>query len=98
MDWIKLIIISLIILMFFAFIYVALPLWAKLLFFILNSFVPDPIPVVDEVFMFVSMINDIAKIFKVIAIAQWIRIHRKLLLQMGIAIILFIVIVLLLHR
>lgn len=73
-----------IILIFLAFVYVGLPLWAKLIFWVINSFLPDPIPVVDEVFMFAAIINDILKLYKVMAIAEWIRSHKLLALCIGI--------------
>jgi hypothetical protein len=53
-----------IILIIFAIVYAALPLWAKLIVFAINSFFPDPIPVIDEILMIVAVINDISKIYK----------------------------------
>lgn len=67
-----------IILIIFAIVYVALPLWAKLIVFVINSFFPDPIPVIDEVLMIVAVINDMIKIYKAMRIAEWIRSHKLL--------------------
>ena len=80
-------VIIVIILIFLAFVYVGLPLWAKLIVFIINSFLPDPIPVVDEVLMVAAIINDILKLYKVMAITEWIRSHKVLALCIGLGII-----------
>ncbi len=92
------IIIGLIILIFFALVYVALPLWAKVIVFIINSFCPDPIPVVDEVLMLASMMNDILKIYKVMLIAEWMREHKIQLIRIGIGISLFIILIAILNK
>lgn len=57
-------------------IYFALPLWAKLIIFAVNFFVPDPIPVLDEVLMVVGVINDARKLGKVVQILNWMRNHK----------------------
>ena len=92
------IVIGIIILIFLAFVYVGLPLWAKLIVYIINSFVPDPIPVVDEVLMLASILADILRIYKAMAIVEWMRAHKVLLLRIGIGIILFIVVISLLRK
>lgn len=92
------IIIGLIILVILAFAYVALPLWAKIIVFGINSFFPDPIPVLDEVLMFASILNDILKIYKAMVIVEWIREHKTLLMRIGIGIVLFLIVFSLLRR
>lgn len=73
-----------IIFIFLAFVYVGLPLWAKLIIFIIDAFLPDPIPVIDEILMVAAVINDVLKLYKVMAIAEWIRLHKVLALCIGI--------------
>lgn len=92
------IVIGLIILIFLALVYVALPLWAKILVFIINAFFPDPIPVLDEVLMLVSMINDILKIYKIMMVIEWMQEHKVLLIKIGIGIGLFIIFIVILNR
>lgn len=87
------IIIGLIILIILAFVYIGLPLWAKLVVLAINSFFPDPIPVVDEVLMVVASINDIIKVYKGMRVAEWIRLHKALSLCICLGIIILIVIV-----
>lgn len=84
------IVIGLIILIILGFVYVALPLWAKFIVLIINSFFPDPIPVLDEVLMFAATINDIIKIHKSMVIVQWIRSHKVLSLCIGIGVVILI--------
>lgn len=86
------VIIGIVILLFLAFVYIGLPLWAKLLVFLINSFIPDPIPVVDEVLMIVAIINNILRVFKAISIMEWIRMHKALSICIGLTIIALIII------
>ena len=67
-----------IILIVLAFVFIGLPLWAKLIVLVINSFIPDPIPIVDEVLMIAATLNDIIKIYKAMRIAEWIRSHKLL--------------------
>lgn len=90
------IIIGIIILFLLACIYIALPLWVKLLVLLVNSFFPDPIPVLDEVLMAVAIIRDILKIYKAMQIMEWIRIHKVLSICIGIGIITFVITVIIL--
>lgn len=90
------IIIGLIVLIFLALVYVVLPLWAKILVFIINAFFPDPIPVVDEVLMLASMMNDILKLYKIMMVTEWMQEHKVLLIRIGIG--LFIVFIVILNR
>lgn len=83
-------IVGIIILFILAGIYVALPLWAKLVVLVINSFFPDPIPVLDEVLMFSATIRDIIRIYKGMKIAEWIRMHKILSICIGIGIVIFI--------
>lgn len=92
------IIIGLIVLIFLALVYVVLPLWAKILVFIINAFFPDPIPVVDEVLMLASMMNDILKLYKIMMVTEWMQEHKVLLIRIGIGIGLFIVFIVILNR
>lgn len=85
------IVLGLIVLVFLALVYVALPLWAKIIVFIINSFFPDPIPVVDEVLMLVSMINDILKIYKVIMIVEWLQKHKIVIISIGIGLLVILI-------
>ena len=84
------IVIGIIILVILAFVYVALPLWAKFIVLIINSFIPDPIPVLDEVLMFAATINDMIKIQKAMLIPQWIRSHKVLSICIILGIVLLI--------
>jgi hypothetical protein len=79
-----------IILIIFAIVYAALPLWAKLIVFAINSFFPDPIPVIDEILMIVAVINDISKIYKATKIAESIRAHKLLSFFICIMLIVFL--------
>lgn len=92
------IVIGLIVLIFLALVYVALPLWAKILVFIINAFFPDPIPVLDEVLMLASMINDILKMYKIMMVIEWMQEHKILLIRIGIGIGLFIIFIVILNR
>ena len=46
-----------IIIAFLALVYLALPLWARIFTFILNLFLPDPIPYADEIFMIAGIFS-----------------------------------------
>lgn len=98
MERVNLIIIGLIILLFLALVYIALPLWAKVIVFIINSFCPDPIPIVDEVLMLASMMNDIIKVCKTMMIVEWIRDHKTLLIRIGIGVSLLILLTIILNK
>ena len=68
------------ILVVLALIYVGLPLWAKFIFLGINSFFPDPIPIIDEVLMIAATISDILRIGRVVSIIDWICLHKKVLI------------------
>lgn len=70
----------LVVLVILAFIYMALPLWVKLVICLINSMVVDPIPVLDEVFMIVSAISDMLKICKFMTAFEWMCKHKILLI------------------
>jgi hypothetical protein len=55
---------------------VALPIWGKIIVFIINSFFPDPIPLLDEIFMVAATIRDILRLHKMMQIVEWIRSHK----------------------
>lgn len=84
------IVIGLIVLIFLAIAYVGLPLWAKLVVLAINSFFPDPIPVLDEVLMFAATINDIVRIHKAMIIPVWIRSHKVLSVCIGLGTVVLI--------
>lgn len=94
------IIIGFIILVLLAFVYVALPLWAKIVVFIINSFIPDPIPVLDEVLMIVAIINNILRLNKALIIWEWMRKHKILSICLILVIIIssFILIAFILNK
>jgi len=71
-------VIAIVILIIFAFVYVGLPLWVKLIILALNGIIPDPIPIIDEVLMIVAVINDIIRLGKIMAIAAWFQEHKKI--------------------
>ncbi len=48
-----------IVIAFLALIYLALPLWTRILVFIVNMFFPDPIPYLDEIFMIAGILGKI---------------------------------------
>ena len=79
-----------VILIILAFVYIALPLWAKLIVLAINSCFPDPIPIIDELLMVVATINDIIKIYKVMKITEWIQSHKLLSLCICIIIVVLI--------
>ena len=51
-----------IVLIVLAIIYIVLPIWVKILVFIVNAFVPDPIPFLDEIAMLAGMLVHLARI------------------------------------
>lgn len=87
-------IVGLAIFIFLAFVYVALPLWAKIIVLAINSLFPDPIPVLDEVLMFASIINDIVKIGKAMVIAEWIRNHKAITAAIAVGVLVVLIVVL----
>lgn len=74
-----------------ALLYIALPLWAKLLVFAINAFVPDPFFVFDEVFMMASTIKHIMRIF---AMNEWAREHKRLAICIIVAVVSLIILLL----
>lgn len=56
-------------------IYWVIPLPIQIILFIINAFVPDMIPVVDELLMVIAMVN---RMKKYVAIRNFIRVHKIL--------------------
>lgn len=84
-------VIAIVILINFAFVYVGLPLWAKLIILALNGIIPDPIPIIDEVLMIAAIINDITRIGKIVAIAAWFQKHKKISIAILVGFVLLVV-------
>ncbi|MBR2895393.1 MAG: hypothetical protein IKC03_07025 [Oscillospiraceae bacterium] len=88
--------ILLIVLVILAVVYTGLPLWVKLIVLAINSYVPDPIPVLDEILMIASTLGHICNMLKIIEIFEWIRSHKILtvcIVLLGIAVIAFVIMV-----
>lgn len=56
-------------------IYWVIPFPIQIILFIINAFVPDMIPVVDELLMVIAMVN---RMKKYVAIKNFIRVHKIL--------------------
>lgn len=74
-----------------ALLYIALPLWAKLLVLTISAFVPDPFFVFDEVFMMASTIKHTMRIF---ALNEWVCEHKRLTACIIIAVVFLIILLL----
>ena len=86
-------IIGIIILIFLAMVYLALPLWVKLIVLIINSFTPDAIPILDEIFMITSAIEDLFRISKIMSIIEWICSHKVLVICIILSIIVYMTVI-----
>lgn len=60
-----------------AFIYICLPWYLQLAAWIINLFIPDPIPVLDELLMLVPALIKIKRIF---VLSEFLRKYGKILL------------------
>lgn len=78
------IIIALIFLMFF----IVAPLRTKIVLFLINSVLPDPIPYVDEVIMCANILSNI---IKAINIVEYLSEHKFIAAMLGISSVLAIV-------
>lgn len=83
--------IGLVIIVFLAFIYVELPIWIQFIVLWINFFMPDTIPVLDEVFMIVTIINKLRKLGQWMLIIEWIRRHKLLTIGIAIGVVLLVV-------
>lgn len=72
-------------------IYIALPLPGQLLFLLLNAFIPDPVPYVDEIVMTISTTR---KLGKAVEIWDWINSHKALAAVIGICLLVAVIIIL----
>lgn len=68
-------------------VYCVLPYWLQLPLLLINTFVPDPIPYIDEIIMYGSMVKKMVNAGKILA---WIDEHRFLT---GIIILVLVVII-----
>ena len=84
-------VIAIVILIIFAFVYVGLPLWAKLIILALNGIIPDPIPIIDEVLMIAAIINDITRNGKIVAVVAWFQEHKKISIAILVGFVLLVV-------
>lgn len=61
-------------------IYFALPFWLQLIISIANFFIPDPIPIIDEVLMIVGMLK---KLELIDSISDFLQLILGLLILIG---------------
>lgn len=66
-----------VVLIIVAFIYICLPWYIQLAAWVINLFIPDPVPVLDELFMFVPVL---LKIKRIIVLSEFLRKYGKILL------------------
>ncbi len=83
--------ITIIVIILLAMVYVALPFWVKLVCFVLNVIFPDPIPIIDEVLMVAAMINNFLHLELVIDVIDWMIDNIKLVVCILIVILGFII-------
>lgn len=69
-------------------IYWVIPLPIQIILFIINAFIPDMIPVVDELLMVIAMVN---RMKKYVAIRNFIRVHKILTAVIFVAIIISVI-------
>lgn len=55
-------------------IYVAMPFWVQLIFTAINTWLPDPIPLIDEIIMYGALVG---KIMNVLNVFDWIYTYRR---------------------
>lgn len=72
--------------------YVGMPLIGKLVVLVINMFISDPLPLIDEIFMFLSMGKHLERFENVITYIQLHKVARKrLVITIIVAIIVVIV-------
>ena len=69
-------------------IYWVIPLPIQIILFIINAFIPDMIPVVDELLMVIARVN---RMKKYVAIRNFIRVHKILTAVIFVAIIISVI-------
>lgn len=72
-------------------VYLCLPFPIQLIFLLLNSFFPDPIPYIDEIIMYAGIMK---KIINAVNVIDWIEEHPKIAIIIG-SVLLILIIVLL---
>lgn len=80
---------SVILLIIIAIVYCSLPWYVELACWFVNLFFPDPIPLIDELLMFVPVVG---KIKNIILVSEFLRKYGKIVI--GIALITLIIVVL----
>lgn len=65
----------------FLLVYISVPIRTKIVLFIINLFIPDPIPYVDELVMAGNMVLNLVKAIKII---EFINEHKILSVFLGI--------------
>lgn len=71
-----------------AFIYICLPWYVQLAVWIINLFIPDPVPVLDELLMLVPVL---LKIKRIILLSEFLRkFSMILLIVLGLGLVVFI--------
>ena len=69
--------------------YVAMPLAGKLVVIVINAFVSDPLPMIDEIFMFLSLGKHLDRLEK---ITNFVQGHRVAVKRVGIICIIAIIV------
>lgn len=77
------------ILIFVAIIYCCLPWYIELACFIINLFIPDTIPIIDELLMFVPIVR---KVKNIITLSEILRKYGKIILTVILALLVGIII------
>lgn len=65
-------------------IFCCVPWYVQLVFFAFNLFFPDPIPILDELLMIVSIIK---KLKRAVALSEIIRKYGKIILAVGLTLV-----------
>lgn len=68
----------------FIWLYWIAPLPIQIILFVIDAFVPDMVPVVDELFMLIAIIN---RIKKYVVISNFVRKHKFLTILLLIAVV-----------
>lgn len=69
-------------------VYLCLSFPVQLIFLLLNSFVPDPIPYIDEIIMYAGIIK---KIINAVNIIDWIKKYPKISIIIGSVLLILII-------
>lgn len=77
-----------ILLLIFIGVYWIMPLPIQIILLIANAFVPDMIPVIDELLMIIAIVN---RIKKYVAIRNFIRVHKILTIFIFVAVVIGII-------